>query len=545
MSELLIKYEDVPDGAAASTVATCSDLQTFASPTKMLDTANEAPRTATFEDDYWTLGEKMRLLPSDPASQSYGIFSTQQSRADMTFEAPIVLELELFSLFSSTALSFEFDPVGPTWCTDMDVEWYNGSTLLYSGSYSPTSWQYTIEQSVVNFDRIVIVFNAMSAPYRYLKVQSLAYGPTRRFTSREIKSLRYSPEVDVLCDVLPVNNIEFELKSANSSLIFQRKQRLEIYDGDEFLGLFFIETATKKRGGFYDVKACDLLGLLDMASKYEGGMFDGAAASTVIPGIMGSIPYNLDPALASVPIKGWLPAAGRRASLQQFAFAVGGVVITSGRKGISIVPLPATPRSVIGNTRVYAGGELEQSSFVTGVEVKARSYKLGAKTDELYSEKLNGTVKVEFSEPYGGLTVTGGTIVSQGVNYAVLSGTGSTVTLKGIKYSSTESLYSKENPDRNAADADYVVSYNDMTLVSPVNVNSVLNHCYELRKRTRTVKTKALISGEKVGDFVGVWYDGDVLYGNIITMDYSISAKTAANIEVLVDDEYEVTNEHS
>ena len=232
MSELLIKYEDVPDGAAASTVATCSDLQAFASPTKMLDTANEAPRTATFEDDYWVLGEKMRLLPYNPAAQSYGLFSKQQSRADMTFEAPIVLELELFSLFSSTALSFEFDPVGPTWCTDMDVEWYNGSTLLYSGNYSPTSWQYTIEQSVVNFDKIVIVFNAMSAPYRYLKVQSLAYGPTRRFTSREIKSLRYSPEVDVLCDVLPVNNIEFELKSANSSLIFQRKQRLEIYDGD-------------------------------------------------------------------------------------------------------------------------------------------------------------------------------------------------------------------------------------------------------------------------------------------------------------------------
>ena len=97
MSELLIKYEDVPDGAAASTVATCSDLQTFASPTKMLDTANEAPRTATFEDDYWTLGEKMRLLPSDPASQSYGIFSKQQSCADMTFETPIKLELELYA----------------------------------------------------------------------------------------------------------------------------------------------------------------------------------------------------------------------------------------------------------------------------------------------------------------------------------------------------------------------------------------------------------------------------------------------------------------
>ena len=154
-------------------------------------------------------------------------------------------------------------------------------------------------------------------------------------------------------------------------------------------------------------------------------------------------------------------------------------------------------------------------------------------------------MKVEFSEPYGGLTVTGGTIVSQGVNYAVLSGTGSTVTLKGIKYSSTESLYSKENPDRNAADADYVVSYNDMTLVSPTNVNSVLNHCYDLRKRTRTVKAKALISGEKIGDFVGVWYDGDVLYGNIVSMDYSISAKTAANVEILIDDEYEVTNEHS
>ena len=545
MSELIIKYEDVPDGAAASTVATCSDLQAFASPSKMLDTANEAPRTATFEDDYWTLGEKMHLLPDDPASQSYGLFSIQQSRADMTFEFPIVLELELFSLYSATALSFEFDPIGPTWCSDMDVEWYHDDTLLYSGSYGPDSWQYTIEQSIVNFNKIVITFNAMSAPYRYLKIQSLAYGPTRRFTSREIKSLRYTPEVDVLCDVLPVNNIEFELKSANSSLIFQRKQRLELYDGDDFLGLFFIETATNKGAGVYDVKACDYLGLLDMTSKYEGGVFNGEAASTVAPRIMGSIPFTLDSALASVQVKGWLPAAGRRASLQQFAFAIGGVVLTSGRRGVSVIPLPATPSSVIGNTRVYENGELEQSSFVTGVEVKARNYKLGTETVELYSEKLTGTVKVEFPEPYGGLTCTGGTIVSQSANHAVISGTGGTVTLMGVKYNSIEILYSKENPNRNASDADYVVAYNDMNLVTPGNVNAVLNRCYDLSKRTRKVKTKVLLSGEKIGDFIGIWHDSKVLYGNIVSMDYSISAKTAANVEILIDDEYEVTNEHS
>lgn len=545
MSELLIKYEDVPEGAAAATTATCADLQTFASLTNMLLTANEAPRTATFEDDYWVLGEKMHLLPNNPAAQSYGLFSTQQSGADSTFEIPIVLKLELSSLFSTTALSFEFDPVGPTWCTSMDVGWYHDDTLIYSGSYAPDAWQYTIEQAVVNFNKILIVFYAMSAPYRYLKIQSIAYGHTRRFTSKEIRSFRYAPEMDVLCDVLPVNNIEFELKSANASLIFQRKQRLEIYDGDDFLGLFFIDTATKRSAGIYEVKACDLLGLLDMASKCEGGLFDGAAASSVAPRIMGNIPFDLDPALASVPVKGWLPAAGRRESLQQFAFAIGAVVITSGRRYVDIVPLPCSLSSTIGNHRVYADGELEQSSFVTGIEVKTRNYKLDADESELYSEKLSGTVKIEFSEPYGELSVAGGTLVSQSVNHAVLSGTGSTVTLKGTKYRAIESLYSKESPDRNASDADYVVCYSDMTLISSASVNTVLNRCYDRLKRTKKVKTKVLIYGEKVGDFIGVWHDGEVLYGNIVSMDYSISAKTAADITVLVDDEYEVTNEHS
>lgn len=545
MAEVLIKYEDVPYGAADSTVATCTDLQSFASLPNMLSTANEAPRSATFEDDYWTLGDKMRLFPDEPSSQNYGLFSTQQSRADKTFAVPITLELELFSLFSSTALSFEFDPVGPTWCSDMDVKWYHDDTLICSGKYMPTAWQYTLEQPVENFNRIIILFNSMSAPYRYLKVQSIAYGPTRRFTSREIKSLRYYPEADALCDVLPVTYMEFELKSANSSLIFQRKQRLELYDGNDFLGVFFIETSTKKRSGLYEVKACDFLGLLDMASKYTGKVFNSVPASNAASSIMGNIPFEIDSTLASVPVNGWLPIAGRRASLQQLAFAIGAVVLTSGRRRIAIVPLPNSPTSEIGNNRVYENGEVEQSSFVTSVEVKARSYKLGKDSVEIYSEPLSGSVRIEFAEPYGSLAVTGGTLVSKSANHAVLSGTGGTVTLTGKKYSVTESLYAKENPDRNASDAEYVIGYNDMTLVTPTNVGTVLNHCYELLRRTRKVKTKALINGEKVGDFVGVWYDGEVLYGNIVSMDYSISAKTAADITVLIDDEYEVTNEHS
>lgn len=545
MSEILIKYEDVPFGAADATEATCTDLQAFASLTNMLGAANEAPKSATFEDDYWVLGERMHLFPDDPASQNYGLFSTQQSRADKTFEFPIALVLELNALFSATALSFEFDPVGPTWCSDMDVKWYHDDTLIYSGKYMPTAWQYTLEQPVENFNRIIILFNSMSAPYRYLKVQSIAYGPTRRFTSKEIKSLRYCPEADALCDVLPVTYMEFELKSANSSLIFQRKQRLELYDGNDFLGVFFIETSTKKRSGLYEVKTCDLLGLLDMAAKYTGGVFTGATAEKVASAIMGSIPFEIDSTLADMPVSGRLPIDGRRASLQQLAFAIGAVVLTSGRRRIAIVPLPNSPTSEIGNNRVYENGEVEQSSFVTSVEVKARSYKLGKDSVEIYSEPLSGSVRIEFAEPYGSLAVTGGTLVSKSANHAVLSGTGGTVTLTGKKYSVTESLYAKENPDRNASDAEYVIGYNDMTLVTPTNVGTVLNHCYELLRRTRKVKTKALIKAEKVGDFVGVWCDGQLLYGNIVSMNYSISSKTAADIEVLVDEEYEVTNEYS
>lgn len=545
MAEVLIKYEDVPYGAADSTVATCSDLQVFSSLPSMLSAANEAPRSATFEDDYWTLGDKMHLFSDDSSSQNYGLFSTQQSKADKTFATPITLELELISLFSSTALSFEFDPVGPTWCSDMDVKWYHDDTLIYSGKYMPASWQYTLEQPVENFNKIIIVFNSMSAPYRYLKVQSIAYGPTRRFTSKEIKSLRYTPEVDAICDVMPVNYIEFELKSSDVALIFQRKQRLELYDGNEFLGVFFIESSTQKRSGLYDVKACDFLGLLDMASKYTGSIFNGVPASTAVSAILGNIPYEIDSTLSAVSVNGWLPIAGRRESLHQLAFSIGAIVLTHGRRRIAIVSLPNSLASEIGNNRVYENGEIEQGTFVTSVEVKARNYNLGTKSVEIYSERLTGTVRIEFSEPHGGISVTGGTLVASSSNHAVISGTGGVVKLSGLPYNVAESVYSKENPDRNASDADYVISYNDMTLVTPSNVNAVLNRCYEIRKRTRKVKIKALIKTEKVGDFVGIWCDGQLLYGNIVSMDYSISSKTAADIEVLIDEEYEVINDHS
>lgn len=539
MDDLTIAYRDEPVGSREATTPSVDSLQDFATLGHILLTDNAAPQHATFEDDYWVLGTEYKLFPDSPGSFTWGLFSKQISGADGTFETPITLTLVLSDLFSSIGLTLCFDPYGPTWCCDLQIQWWRDGAVIRTKDFAPDAWQYVCYEEVRNFDMVTITFRKMSHGYRFLKLQSLTYGTTRIFDSEEFYSTDLYQNTDLLSDVVAVNTLDFVLRNRSAvDFLFQRRQALNVQFGKELLGVYYISTAEKVGSNRYNIHAVDLVGLAEMASDHPGGFYDGVRADVLAAEILGSdIAWAMDDELKGVLLYGHLPKASRRENLRQLAFALCAMVVTGHRTCIQISRMSrAQLLGSFGNDKGYENGSISTGTLVTGVNVTAHSYIKGDESTTLYDEVLTGDVTLEFSEPVCDLTISGGTIVESNANYAVIRGTGSKVVLSGYQYKHIRRVYAKTNPLKNANDADNPVSYQDMTLVSPHNVQDVLAACYAYNLRLDTVKGKVLTTTERPGDYVEILTDSDgVKKGHLLSLDYVPSTKLAADAVILTD----------
>lgn len=541
MPDLTLTYQDEPVGAREVTTPSVSSLQDFCNLADILKTGNTAPQHATFEDGYWKLGTEFKLFPDSPEGRSWGLFSKQISGADGSFATPITLALVLSELYSSVAITLEFDKYGPTWCCDLQIQWWRNGVVVHSQDYQPDGWQYICYAEVSSFDMVTITFRRMSAGYRFLKLQALTYGITRLFTSEEMYSVDLFQDTDLISDAVAVNTMDFVLRNKSAvNFLFQRRQPLLAEYGAELLGVYYISTAEKTGANRYDIHAVDLVGLAEMTDDHMGGLYVGERAEDVLSDILGDgIPWQMEEALKDIPVYGHLPIASRRDNLHQLAFALGATVRTGHRTYIEVSRLSREElHGSFDNAKGYENGSIETGALVTAVKVTAHSYAASTSRDTLFDEELSGEEELTFSEPVSDLQISGGTLVSYGANYAVISGTGAKVTLTGCTYVHTQRVYTRRNPLKNANDPENPIAYTDMTLVSPHNVQDVLTACYEHSLRRDTIYGKVLTLTERPGDYVEILTDSDgVKRGHLVSLDYSISTKLAADAVILADHE--------
>jgi hypothetical protein len=98
-------------------------------------------------------------------------------------------------------------------------------------------------------------------------------------------------------------------------------------------------------------------------------------------------------------------------------------------------------------------------------------------------------VLVIFPEPLYDVNVRYGGIYDSGANYAIISATNLCV-LTGKKYKHLRSVKSKPNPLVLSTDAENVKSITEATLVSPSNIDNVLEKCYNWLIRTNKLSTR-------------------------------------------------------
>ena len=540
-SEISFGLVDV--NAKNDLTATAEDKQPFV---KMTDLALEGvtpPPVATGEYKYWRLDKSFIAFPDNPELISWGLWSLSMSNADGVFETPIVLNLDFEGLHSSMGISFEFNPYGPDYCTDLNIKWYKDTELLFDLDFQPDRWNYSAMQKVENFNKIVVTFKKMNKSHRYLKVQNIIYGILKYFTDKELTDASTECETDITGETIPYNKLTFSIYSLNNEFnifnpqgvytLLQKKQQLNvtgfINDFRVSLGTFFVdEMSQNDKDQTIKIEANDAIAIMD-GTYFNGGIYKNKKASKLVGELMldAGFGYILDDALGNELITGYIPYTTHREALQMIAFALRAYVDTSRLGVVTIKKSPVIDNSVelqINNDRKY-NSKVRYDKYVSGVDVTV--YEYTTDRSEAKQEVFKGIVKagtnfITFSNPVevDTISTSAGTILKKGVNFCELKvGEKKEVTISAYEYVENTQIVSYRSPEILAGEKENILEKSGCTLINVSNALDVAKHVYDIAQ-LRIKQTFSVLpyrAEETPGLLIGVQNDFEASRKAIIT----------------------------
>lgn len=395
----------------------------------------------------------------------------------------------------------EFDTYSNDYPRTMQVQWYRDTTLLDDQTYNVTGATYFVDNQITSYNKVVLTFNNMVRPSRYLKIFNIYDGVTREFYKEEIENMQIIEEIGSNNKTLTINQASTTIiPQVRTGVQFQRTLPFLIYRNEVLYGKFFISSSTSNTNEtIYQLKTDDYIQVLE-GQTFLGGLYSSATASSIIASIMGDIPYQLDSTIGNMTLSGYLPIVSRREALRRIAFATNSLVDTSRSDKVIIMPIPTTISQTIGKDKIVSIQRTQQN-IVTKYVVNVKT--LSATTSEakeIFSGTINGQYLVQFSTPTYDLTITGGTIVSSNLNYALISASGSVV-LSGKEYEENEQQYVKNNSYAVSTDIEKIENFE--CTIAPSNVEQILNG---LNFTEYQVKGNFVMGSVRLGDLIS--YNG-------------------------------------
>ena len=390
----------------------------------------------------------------------------------------------------------EFD----TWTNDhprtMQVQWYRGDTLLEDQTYTVDSSQYFCDTQVQAYNKIVITIGNMTKASRHLKIYNISDGISRQFYNDELENVEIIEEITNNNKALNINEATLTiLPQNNTGVLFQRTLPVTLYRNSALFGKFFINTSTSNtQKTLYNIKISDYIQILESQS-FLGGIYSNKTVSSLIAEILDDIPYTLDATIGAYTLTGYLPILSKRDALQEVAFAINAYIDTSRNDEINIKPLPTTvSRSIQPSEILYI--QTTQKNIVTKIEVETEALtQKVVDAEEIYTGTINGYETIIFDSPKYSLAITGGTIVSSNINYAIISGNGA-VTLTGKNYEIYTNVQSKTNPFAVSTDIENIEKYNTTLICNNINIID------KLKFVEFTIRTSFKMADTKIGDMI-------------------------------------------
>ena len=339
----------------------------------------------------------------------------------------------------------------------------------------------------------------MTRANRFLKIFNIYDGITRQFYNEELQNVEIIEAITNNNQALNINESNLNIIPTNKTgVLFQRTLPFSLYRNDELYGRFFIDSSTSNSNEtVYDLKVKDYINTLDSQS-FLGGLYTNKSVSELVSEILGDIPYQLDTTLGNYTISGYLPVLTKRETLRQLAFSLNAYIDTSRQDKVVIKPFSNARSRFVDKSEIISV-ETTQKSIITKIQLETQSLTTkNASPDEIYNGTLNGTEAILFDSPMFNLSITGGTIESSNINYAIIKGTGGTVVLTGKTYQIYKKLQEKDNEYTVSTDIENVKKYTTTLTCNNINIMDYLKFV------EYTIKCKFKMDTVKVGDLVAI-----------------------------------------
>ena len=457
-----------------------------------------------------------KALPSETEGKNMGWCSEQISGADGGFDTPIVAEFNSQSLYSSSGISLTFDQFGGIYPANLAIQWYKDNELLSEKTFAPNSAFYFCSNKVELYNRITITFYALNMPFNRLRLQTINYGILISFDGKDLRSVKITQELNPLSAEVPYNTCDLVIESDRDiEFFFEQSQPMRAYFDEQLKSVTFVSSSRRKSKTMWAVETEDYIGTMGGA-YFHGGVYSSRNAFDLMEEIfaVSKVPHQIDDALRTKTVSGYIPYTTCRDALAQVLFAIQAVADTSNVEYVKVFSLNDTNTQKIPLERIVQGQEFSDSQTVTSVEVFAHRYD---KTDEeitaYESESGEATpLLITFQEPLHDLNIVNGEIKEHSENHAVITANAGCV-LTGKKYKHTTVTKAKNNTNILLYDSQNIVSVQSATLVTEDNVDIILDSCYNYYVNNKTINLKIIDGKHELKN--AIYRYGEIKYGEI------------------------------
>lgn len=489
-----VVYKDIALGAAESAVITTpTELENFSN-SDAVTTAGNLPGIATCELNGWGLSHDYQARDK----HTLAFWSKEKSGADCLFSSAPAISISFPFLYTSTGLTIRFAAGSYDFCKQCRVRWYKDGVLLYSENYTVDNPVFVINKTVEGFNGLSFAFQETNQPGKRCKIEKIIIGVIREFERDELKSVSAIHEVDLISDTVPFNVLDVSLHSKEDiDYIFQRKQPVEAYEGENLIGTYYIEKGRRTSRSAYSISCQDVIGLLDLIACEGKIYFEDTPLQTVLADVFGSVvTFDIDPAFENSTLRGFVePDISLREALGQIAFAIGAVVDTSGTAKVKLFPIPQDEGEIPAR-KTYTGGAVETTDKVTEVTVTAYRF---------FDEEPTG--EDEYIE------------------------------LNGAKYRYYTDTKHAVNPDAFVNDPENKVKFIGKYLCNLDNAQERADAIMEYYRRRNKYSFKYVYDGELPAESRSVFIPWlEKKHGNITKMTISLSGITVCSAEMLLND---------
>lgn len=274
------------------------------------------------------------------------------------------------------------------------------------------------------------------------------------------------------------------------------------YSNGTLIGKFYSQKITRTAKWYFDIIAVSAIGILE-GQRHLGNVYAGMTFQAVANEIIGgAYQFTCSDEVENLRVYGWLPIASKRDNLHQLLFATG-VMLDKDAAGELYFRFPdSNTQKKVPNNRIFLGGSIDYRSPASKAEITEHAFVTLSTDREVTlfdntdgSGEANNTFVSFADAPVHDLSASGHlTIVSSGVNWAIVTGTG---TLTGKAYTHVTKIITRE---ASGGEAEKTVSVTGATLVSIANSENVAQRVISYYNSARAISADIKVDGERPGD---------------------------------------------